>query len=299
MNPYITILRPANCLMSSIAVAVGGLLVLKTLASPLLPASIAAFLITGAGNVINDYIDIEADKVNKPKRPIPSGKIRPRAALFYSIILFIAGLAFSLLTTPIAILIALASSLLLVLYATTLKQRMFLGNAAVSLMVGLTILFGSAAVASNPTLSFFILPLLLMSLSSLSNFSRELVKVLEDIEGDRLAFIKQAIRKARAKILQKFHIKKGKAEFKYSQPFISNVAAAFLIIVVAISPLPYTLNLLSLSYLIALAPTNLVFLLSIYTLKFSKSKNRFSKTSKLIKVGMSLGLVAYLVGVMV
>ncbi|MFN3268502.1 MAG: UbiA family prenyltransferase, partial [Zestosphaera sp.] len=34
---------------------------------------LAVGLVSSAGYVINDYFDIEVDKVNKPYRPIPSG----------------------------------------------------------------------------------------------------------------------------------------------------------------------------------------------------------------------------------
>ncbi len=299
MKSYLTILRPANCLMSVIAVLIGGLLVLKTLAFPLLPAAIAAFLITGAGNVINDYIDVDADRVNKPKRPIPSGKISPKSALVYSVVLFAAGLGLSFFTTWLAFLLALVHSFLLVLYATRLKNMMFVGNAFVSYLVGSTIVFGAASVVAAPTLSVFILPLLLMLLSSLSNFSREIVKTLEDLEGDKLAFIKQAIRKTKKRVLEKFHIKSGKAEFKYSQRVTIGFAVASLLVVVAISPIPYLLKLLGASYLVMLVPTDAVFLFATYKLTVSKSKTRFTKSSKFIKVGMFLGLLAYLVGVLV
>ena len=299
MKPYLTILRPANCLMSVIAVIVGGLLVLKTFSFPLIPASITAFLIAGAGNVINDYIDIEADKINKPKRPIPSGETKPKTALAYSAILFVFGIAFSFATTPLAIAIALVNSVLLVLYARYLKNMMFLGNFIVSYLVGSTILFGSAAVVASSNAQIFTLPLLLMALSTLSNFSREIVKTLEDLEGDRLAFIKQAVRKAKARILQKFHIEKGETKFKYSQRFTIGVAVASLLLSAAISPLPYLLRLLGPSYLVVLVPTDLTFLYAAYLLAFSESKTKFTKTSKLIKVGMFLGLLAYLIGVLV
>ena len=39
----------------------------------LLLASIAAALVCGAGNALNDYLDIEVDRVNHPGRVLPSG----------------------------------------------------------------------------------------------------------------------------------------------------------------------------------------------------------------------------------
>jgi len=297
MLPYLKILRPVNCLMSVIAVLIGVFLITKIPPIAALPAAIAAFLIAGAGNVINDFVDIEADKINRPKRPIPSGKIKPKTALGYSAALFAVGICLSVFTNWLALVIAAANSFLLIVYSTHLKNRMFVGNAVVSYLVGSTFLFGSAAVLdlSNPNL--LILPLLLMLLASLSNFSREVVKTLEDLEGDKLAFIKKAVAKVKGKVLEKFGVKSGGVRFKYSIKFTTGVAIAALLVVIIISPLPYLLKILGLSYLVVLIPTDLAFIASIYTLVSSKNKKRFSKSSKLIKVGMFLGLIAYIVGI--
>ncbi len=297
MKVYLTILRPGNCLMSIIAVLIGSFLILKTFNPTILLASIAVFLITGAGNVINDYVDIDADKVNRPKRPIPSGKIKPKTALVYSVILFGIGLALSFFTTWFAFSLALINSFLLVAYSFSLKEKMFLGNAVVSYLVGSTFLFGSLAVISAVTPTVLVLPLLLMLLATLSNFSREIVKTLEDLEGDKLAFIKKVVQKAKAKILQKFKIEKENVKLRYSERFTASIAVLSLIIVIAINPLPYLLGLFGISYLFVVIPTDLVFLYAISSLLLSKNKKKYSKASKLIKIGMFLGLISYIVGI--
>ena len=81
MLPYLNIIRPLNGLMSIIAVFIGGLVVAGTsvfLTIDIYFAMLAAFLISGAGNAINDYVDVDADKVNKPKRPMCSRLNRKR-----------------------------------------------------------------------------------------------------------------------------------------------------------------------------------------------------------------------------
>ena len=299
MLPYLSILRPGNCLMSVIAVIVGSFLVIKTANFNTALAAITAFLIAASGNVINDYVDIEADKINRPRRPIPSGKIKPKTALAYSTLLFAVGIVISYFINWLALAIAALSTFLLIIYSTRLKQKLFIGNAIVSYLVGSTILFGSVAVI-NPLseLSKLLLPLLLMLLSSLSNFSREVVKTVEDLEGDKLAFIKRAVAKVKSKVLERFGVESGNVKFRYSEKFMVGVAVGVLLVVVIISPLPYILKLLGFAYLMALVPTNMVFIYSIYILSASKNKKRFSKASKLIKVGMFLGLIAYIVGIL-
>lgn len=74
MNPYIEILRPGNALMGAISIILVALID-KTISIPVILAMMAVFFETAAGNVINDYFDYNIDLVNKPERPIPSGRI--------------------------------------------------------------------------------------------------------------------------------------------------------------------------------------------------------------------------------
>src|SRR3989344_737409 len=93
MNPYILILRPLNGIMSIIAVYVGTLVAGALLVPSLnlLLGMLVVFLVSGAGMIINDIFDIEIDRVNKPERPLPSGRITKKKAWAYSILLFIIG----------------------------------------------------------------------------------------------------------------------------------------------------------------------------------------------------------------
>lgn len=284
--------------MSVIAVFIGSFLLIKTANINTLLATFSAFIIAGSGNVINDYVDIEADKINRPKRPIPSGKIKPKTALAYSLLLFALGIVISYFINWPAFSMAVFSSFLLIVYSTHLKRKLFIGNIIVSYLVGSTIFFGSVAVL-NPEIGIgkLLLPLLLMALSGLSNFSREVVKTVEDLEGDKMAFIKNAVGKVKGKVLERFGVESGDVRFKHSEMFMVSIASGVLLIVLIISPLPYILKILGFSYIVALIPTDLVFAYSIYILIFSKNKKRFSKASKLIKIGMLLGLVAYMVGI--
>lgn len=297
MHPYLSILRPGNCLMSVVASLVGSFIILKTLAPISIIAAAIVFLITGAGNVINDYVDIEADKINRPKRPIPSGKIKPKSAIFYASALFILGVSLSMFTTAMAFSIAVFNTLLLILYSAKLKNKIYIGNAVVSYLVGSTILFGSAAVLTSFQPSLLMLPSILMLLSGLSNFSREIVKTLEDIEGDKFAFIKKIVKAAKQKVLEKFRLEKGEVKTNFNEGLAAKAAAMSLFLVIIISPIPYIFRLLGIGYIILLVPTALIFLKSI-ALILSK-KRKYSRISRLIKIGMFMGLLAYVAGILV
>lgn len=296
MFPYVTLMRPVNAFMSVIAVLIGGLLVAgnnPTLFSNLYPlgfALLAVFLITGAGNAINDYIDVESDKLNKPKRPIPSGRISRRKALAFSVVLFAIGILFTLFINWACILIAVINSILLVVYSYSLQDKILLGNIVIGYLVGSTFLFGGAALGN------LLLPGLLMLLAGLSTISREIVKDLEDIEGDRKNFLKRLTSGVKMR-LSRF-VGKKEAGLALEKGRAKAAAGIFMLLAIIISPLPYTLGILGFTYLVILVPTDLVFLSSIIILAKGKGKKKFSRTSRIIKIGMLLALIAFIFGVL-
>jgi len=142
---------------------------------------LTVFLVTGAGNAINDYYDREIDAVNRPGRPIPSGRISAQAALYYSLALFAAGCLFAGLVNQICLAVAAFNSVLLYLYARNLKATPLAGNICVAFLTGSTFLFGGAAAGAAGLLANQI-PFLL---SFLVSMSREIAKDIEDMAGDR------------------------------------------------------------------------------------------------------------------
>ncbi len=61
-------------------------------AASILLGSLCAGLLNAASNVINQYHDLEIDRRNKPKRPLPSGRISPRAGLKFAALLYVAAI---------------------------------------------------------------------------------------------------------------------------------------------------------------------------------------------------------------
>ncbi|MBU0953052.1 MAG: UbiA family prenyltransferase [Nanoarchaeota archaeon] len=296
MTAFLTILRPANALMAVLAVFVGGLITMQATAFSSLSlglALLAAFLITGAGNVINDYVDIEADKINKPKRPIPSGRISPKGALTYAITLFLVGIALASQVNLVVLLIAVINSLVLIGYAITLKQRALVGHLAVSYLVGSTFLFGGA-VAGNLKLT-----LILALLAGLANFSREIIKALEDVEGDRAHFLKRMVKKVRKEIASRFKLKGDKVELTYGKRVHLTLATLSLLLAILISLIPLLLHILNESYLIPVMLADVVFIAAMIRFLRAKKPKDYRKASKWIKYGMFLGLIAFIVGALV
>jgi len=180
LHGYFTILRPVNAFAAGIAAIVAYLIATGTVLPAVLLLFAVVFLVTGAGNVINDYYDAEIDALNRSDRPIPSGQVARRAAFWYAILLFLAGILVCLFTSPLCIAIALFNSLLLVAYAARLKATPFFGNVAVAYLSGSMFLFGGALAG---TAGFFhMIPIALVTFFAM--MVRELLKDAEDVEGD-------------------------------------------------------------------------------------------------------------------
>jgi geranylgeranylglycerol-phosphate geranylgeranyltransferase len=181
LTGYVTITRPVNSLAAGLAAIVAFIIA----TSGIIPEALLLFavvaLITAAGNVINDYFDVEIDRVNRPDRPIPSGQVSLPAARAYATTLFLAGVLVCLLTNALCIAIAVFNSLLLIAYAAKLKRTPLLGNIAVSFLAGSMFLFGGA-LGGLPGL-YQVLPFAVMTFFAM--LARELVKDAEDVEGDR------------------------------------------------------------------------------------------------------------------
>ncbi|WGI17815.1 UbiA family prenyltransferase [Methanonatronarchaeum sp. AMET-Sl] len=233
-------------------------------------AMVAAFLITGAGNTINDYYDLEIDMVNAPERPIPSGEIGQSTAKTLSIFLFILGITLSIFINVICFFIAIINSLLLFFYARNLKRTPLIGNLAVGVLVGSTFLFGGAAVEG------LAIAIILFILAATATVGREVGKDIEDIKGDL-----------------------GVAETvatKYGIEHSSYIAVASTVVAVSMSPLPYTLNIFGVEYLISVTIANLVFIygaIQLYRKKTIESASMFQKNSK---TAMILALISFIIG---
>lgn len=181
LGGYITITRPVNSLAAGIAAIVAYLIATGTVIRETLLLFAVVALITAAGNVINDYFDVEIDRVNRPDRPIPAGRVTLPGARAYAVTLFLAGILVCLKTSVLCIAIAVFNAVLLVVYAARLKRTPLLGNIAVSYLAASMFLFGGA-LAGIPGI-FHVMPFAAMTFFAM--LARELVKDAEDVEGDR------------------------------------------------------------------------------------------------------------------
>src|SRR5512137_2144576 len=106
------ILRPMNCIMAGVAAIIGLLMAGEWIAETAIQIFLIVVLITGAGNAINDYYDRHIDAMNRPGRPIPSGRVSPRAIVVWSVSLFALGIILANQISQICLAIAWFNSIL-------------------------------------------------------------------------------------------------------------------------------------------------------------------------------------------
>lgn len=275
MNVFLELMRYRNCAMAGLAAVIGGGIAYGSSQGEinniilLFPVFITVFLITGAGNAINDYFDADIDAVNRPDRPIPSGRLKKESAYKFSIFLFACGIVAAYFIGTVPFFIAIINSIILYLYAFSLKRKVFVGNLSVSYLTGSTFLFGGAAYG----LKGIVATSVLFFLSMLATLAREIVKAIEDMEGDMLdGAVTLPIR--------------------IGKRFSAYIASAVGLLAVLLSPLPYITGSFKYPYLLVVGIADIVFLYAVFLIL----KKNPSASSKYFKVAMFFALVAFIAG---
>ncbi|MCX6181719.1 MAG: geranylgeranylglycerol-phosphate geranylgeranyltransferase [Bacteroidetes bacterium] len=163
-------------------------------------------LIAAGGNVVNDIYDQEIDSINKPDKKIVGKHISETMAwvLFFLFSLSGVGMGYYLAleaNDTSFTLFHLFTPLLLWIYAAQLKKSPVIGNLAIAVLaacvplVQLTFEYGSMLftyhdildidVYGNPLLFMPEWGLYLAVFAFLSTLIRELIKDIEDVEGDK------------------------------------------------------------------------------------------------------------------
>jgi 4-hydroxybenzoate polyprenyltransferase len=98
----------------ALAPIVGGLI-------PLVGAGVASY---AAGMILNDVFDYEVDRIERPGRPLPSGKVSRRVAAVAGFALLILGLTLSLVAGTTSFFVAVALAVCILGYDGGLKRTL-------------------------------------------------------------------------------------------------------------------------------------------------------------------------------
>ncbi len=176
----LAIVRPRNLVIAAAGVAVGGFLALGRLAFPaaVLWAIGSAVGLGAAGNASNDIFDVEADRINRPLRPLVTGAISRGAAVVVAGVAGGLGLWAAWWVSGTLFVLALAALVVMLGYSPLLKPFGLLGNLAVAFVASLPLIYGATAAGDWRA------GLVPAVLAAFLHLARELVKDLEDVAGD-------------------------------------------------------------------------------------------------------------------
>ncbi|MEM3730706.1 MAG: geranylgeranylglycerol-phosphate geranylgeranyltransferase [Candidatus Bathyarchaeia archaeon] len=279
LSGYVRLMRPINSLMMGFAVIVGA-----ALASPgMLGASwqslaygfVTGFTLTAASMAINDYYDREIDAINEPKRPIPSGLIKPTNALIFALILTVLGFLAAALTNVLCFVTSIFAWIIFVVYTTFGKRTGLFGNFLVSTCVSIPFVYGSLAILNDVKLN----SLIFVSMVFLANTGREITKGIVDVEGDK----RQGVRTLAVRFGE------GKAAV---------AASAFYLSSVAISLTPWFLGIVSFWFIPPVIITDIGLAASALMLLRDFSKENSKKIKNIILIWFFFGLLAFFAGVL-
>lgn len=180
IRALLSLVRPLNLLITFLSIVVAAVLAGggRDDAVPILFAACAGVAVAAGANAINDRFDVEIDRINRPDRPIPRGDLTTSDALRVWQVTSVLGvlLAWAIGVWPFGI--VLFAIPLLYWYSRALKGTPLVGNVVVGGMTGLAFIFGASAVGS---IENGFIPALF---AFLVNLAREVVKDIEDREGD-------------------------------------------------------------------------------------------------------------------
>ncbi len=273
LGAHLVLLRPLNLLTSALAMVVcasilNGLYDIKTL----LILIFVVMCFNGGANTYNDVVDVQTDGINRPKRPLVTGAVKMKTAIFMAASLFLIGSTLTFELNWMAQFIALFIVLpLLIFYSKFLKGTPLIGNITIAAILGLSFIFAGAAFDN---IGAMIVP---AGLAFGLTFVRELIKDVADIKGDTEAD------------LNTFPIRNGLINTAWVV-----IASSLLIGVSAI--IPYMNGYYGLPYLIILI-LGVEIPLAIIVFSFYKEPtvSQAKRFSGVLKISTIVGLIAFFI----
>lgn len=277
LKASISILRPINCAMIGFAVIIGYFVSRPASASPeaIVLGFVTGFAICAFSMVVNDYYDIEVDRVNQPTRPLPSGGVSKRGATAIALLMLLVGFgASALLLNLEAVLIVALYSFLAWLYDFQAKKYGVAGNLIVASSLAIPFIYGGA-ISGGRVLDSLLL--FMASTSFLAGVGREVVKAMADVEGDK---------------------KRGVRSYASVHGLRSAAAlgAFFFLLAVVTSLLPLALIPVSVFYKVGVVLPDAAFVYLAYRILTHADVEGALSVKKTALMGMLLGLIVFIGG---
>jgi len=150
LKPYLQLTRPAN-LVTAVADILAGMAIAQFTFSDFspIPLIISTLGLYGGGVIMNDVFDAKLDSVERPERPIPSGKVPLRSAAMMGISLLFFGILAAASYSFISGLIAITVALLTVIYNRFAKHHTVLGPVTMGMCRGGNLILGMSVIPGS------------------------------------------------------------------------------------------------------------------------------------------------------
>ncbi|MRR29788.1 prenyltransferase [bacterium] len=275
IKAMIRLFRADLSLAAGICVVAGQVLAIGKL-PPFLTAAagfLTAFFISAAAIILNDYFDFEVDLVNAPQRPLPSGLVSKREALWLTAATSLLGLVSALYFGFVVLGLAIVLWVIGVLYNWRFKQSGLPGNLMVCLSVASTFLLGGISAGSfwNGIIWVF------AGMAFFIDLGEEIAGDAMDMEGDRK-------RGSRSIALMK-----GKR-------FATTLSVICWGIVILLGLVPLITGWFGWSYLLFIGITDLLLIFFSYRLLRSKTPEEGRNAMRGVYIGATLAVVAFMLG---
>jgi geranylgeranylglycerol-phosphate geranylgeranyltransferase len=273
----VDLIRPVNCAMIGFAVVVGAF-VSKPASMPVLQVALGfltGFFLCAYSMAVNDIYDLDVDRVNRPDRPIPSGRVSAVEASRLSMVAFAVGILCSLLSLiPLAVAIAGVYAFLSWLYSSRAKKTGFAGNLIVASSLAIPFVYGGAVSGGSIGGSL----LLMMALTAFfSGVGREVVKAMADVDGDAKREVNSIARR------------RGLA-------FASAVGALFFLLAVLSSWVPLITGLANQVYSFGVVIPDVIFLYLAVAVLARHDPTSAYRVKRIALAGMTIGLLVFIGG---
>jgi len=274
VSAIIKIVRPINLIITLFSVVIAAAISssFSQLNADVVIIAFSVVFSFAAGNVINDVIDFEIDKINRPDRVLPKGLITITQAKMFFILFVIISLFLSYLISLKFFSILIFLNMLLFLYSTHFKGIILLSNLVVAFATSFPLVLGGLVVGYVEG------GLIPAAFAFLTNFIREIIKDMEDVKGDKLKGIKTFPQIAGLNKATDFNI-------------------ILLISLIFLDMLPFIFDIYGIEYfVIIMVFVNPIFFYTMFIIYKSNELSTLRKASNLIKLNMLIGLVAILIG---
>lgn len=145
LRPYLELMRLPNLWTAVADILAGYAVAGRSEPASLFLLSLSSVGLYGGGVVLNDLFDADLDRVERPERPLPSGRASTRGALGLAVLLLSVGIGSALIVGLVSGLLAIGIALTALLYNARTKRFPLIGPVNMGLCRALNLLLGVSA----------------------------------------------------------------------------------------------------------------------------------------------------------